>query len=332
MSDTRIEWATKVWNPVTGCTKVSTGCKNCYAERMATRLAGRCGYPEEHPFAVTLHPERLDDPLHWRKPERVFVNSMSDLFHEDVPREFVKIVLQTIGDCPHHAFMVLTKRPQNIERMLYGWCDEFPARSQAQFLGGGDYLPNLWLGVSVEDQATADERIPLLLQTPAAVRFVSCEPLLGPVRLDSPTTFCHYSGRIEGADCGHVECRDRTWLSGIGWVITGGESGPRARPSHPDWFRSVRDQCVAADVPFFFKQWGEWAEHPGDCEDIVHDIRSGAGNVALVEKNPDKHYETLMDLFGMGRYMLRVGKRAAGHLLDGREHREFPRALDGEVR
>src|SRR3990170_4343202 len=160
MANTKIEWATKSWNPITGCTKVSAGCQNCYAKRMAKRLAGRYGYPKDNPFAVTPHPERLQEPLSWKKPQRIFVCSMGDLFHEAVSFSFVRRVLDIVDSCPQHTFLFLTKRP---ERMEY-----YPRR-------------NVWLGVSVENQETEDERIPLLLQPPAAKRFVSYEPALGPV-------------------------------------------------------------------------------------------------------------------------------------------------------
>ncbi len=258
-----LKWATKVWNPVTGCTKVSQGCKNCYAERMATRLAGRVGYPADEPFRVTLHPERLDMPRHWRKPARVFVNSMSDLFHSDVPDEFIARVFGTMSGCKKHTFMVLTKRPERMLKWLMrcgnggglGWITHNGAKPIAY---GGDGivvgendrwpLPNVWLGVSVEDQTTADERIPLLLQTPAAVHFVSCEPLLGPVDLNK----AHGFQRPIYGDTGGYPPPER-----LDWVICGGESGPGARPMHPDWARSLRDQCADAGVPYFFKQWEE---------------------------------------------------------------------------
>lgn len=178
MSKTKIEWVInqdgtkgKTWNPVSGCTPISPGCAHCYAKRMAQRLAGRCGYPEApHEFDVTLHPEKVGDPLRWKKPTRVFVCSMSDLFHHDVPFEFIKDVSRVMRACPQHTFQVLTKRP---ERMA-----EFAAAI-------GIAWPNVWLGVTAEDQEQADQRIPVLLQIPAAVRFVSIEPLLEPVDLST---------------------------------------------------------------------------------------------------------------------------------------------------
>ena len=265
MTKSKIEWADRVWNPVTGCTKVSEGCRHCYAESIARRFWGGRKFTD-----VQCHEDRLDAPLHWRKPARVFVNSMSDLFHEQVDFEFIDRVFAVMVNC-EHTFMILTKRP---------------ARMKAYFDNGGGYWfgnlraapSNVWFGVSIEDQRTADERIPLLLQTPAAVRFVSYEPALGPVDL----TTCRYDGVID-IDALKGEARGiyntypfpssdmKAWP--LDWVIMGGESGPGARPMHPDWARSMRDQCQVAGVPFFLKQLGGvkmpvldgkvWAEYPG---------------------------------------------------------------------
>lgn len=274
MGNTKIEWAEKVWNPVTGCTKVSAGCAHCYAERMAKRLAGRAGYPAKQPFKVTLRPDRLTEPLHWSKPSRVFVCSMGDLFHSDVPDEFIYEVFSTMARSQRHEFLVLTKRPR--------WMGEFCQR--IRFIPVEDLrhlkepgvsywpndprqytpraLPNVWLGTSVEDQATADERIPLLLQTPAAVRFVSYEPALGPINLSATPPPPGWT-QLNGATLDDLRGCLPKWqtypmraklFQGIDLVIAGGESGPRARPAHPQWFRSVRDQCQAEGVPFFMKQ------------------------------------------------------------------------------
>lgn len=208
---TAIEWADATWNPVTGCTRVSAGCANCYAERMARR------FPDGHPagFDVTLRPERLDRPRHWRNPRVVFLCSMGDLFHEKVPEDYVRAVLEVVRGCPRHTFMVLTKRPEAMR--FYAWSHIWP--------------PNLWAGVTVED---ADNlwRMAALLVAPFPLgtrRFVSFEPLLGPV------------GDVPG-------------MGRLDWVVAGCETGPGRRPSESDWFRKVRDQCVAADVPFFLKQ------------------------------------------------------------------------------
>jgi protein gp37 len=240
MGTTRIEWADRVWNPVTGCTPVSAGCDNCYARRMAQRLRGRFGYPWDEPFMPTSHPERLEEPLRWRKPARVFTCSMGDLFHSDVTNGMIRAVWQAMTNAQQHTFMVLTKRP---ERMLHWLVTP----------GGSDPIPNVWIGVSVEDQATADKRIPFLLQTPAAVRFVSVEPMLGPVDLrylqpgDPPTEIDALAG-THGLLRPH-----RGSCPGLDWVICGGETGPGARQMHPEWARSLRDQCQAAGVPLFVK-------------------------------------------------------------------------------
>lgn len=209
----RIEWTDATWNPVTGCTKVSQGCKHCYAARMATRLQAM-GVPRyAHGFAVTLHPDLLDLPRHWVRPRRVFVNSMSDLFHSQVPDDYILRVFAVMAALPQHTFQVLTKRPER-------------ARALAPQL---PWPSNVWCGTSVENDAVI-ARVDLLRDVPAAVRFLSCEPLLGPLtRLD---------------------------LLGIHWVIAGGESGPGHRPMEADWARHLRDLCQQEDVPFFFKQWG----------------------------------------------------------------------------
>lgn len=213
MSASRIEWTEVTWNPVTGCSKVSPGCANCYAERMTRRLKGM-GQPNyAHGFTVAMHAHMLERPLEWRRPSTVFVNSMSDLFHEAVPDEFIARVFATMTTADRHTFQVLTKRSARLRVMA----DELP------------WPGNVWAGVSVETAAYR-HRIDDLRAVPAAVRFLSLEPLLGPLPdLD---------------------------LVGIDWVIVGGESGPRARPPQPDWVRDIRDQCLAAGVPFFFKQWG----------------------------------------------------------------------------
>lgn len=272
MGKTKIEWADAVWNPVTGCTKVSAGCAQCYAERMAKRLAGRYGYPADDPFKVTLHPDRLEQPLRWRKSRRVFVNSMSDLFHEDVPYEFIDKVFAVMALCPQHTFQVLTKRPKEMGAYLNLHSIDFrisqavkrlhlptPYAALAGFAGvKGWPLPNVWLGTSCEDQPTADKRIPELLKCPAEVTFLSLEPMLGPIDL-SPWIYQNACGCLElendvdPDNCPH--CKGTGAVCALDWVIAGGESGPGARPMDPDWPRGIRDQCQAAGVPFFFKQW-----------------------------------------------------------------------------
>ena len=254
MSPTRIEWITnpdgtkgETWNPVSGCTKVSAGCKNCYAERMAKRLAGRCGYPEApHQFDVTLHPDRLEQPLRWKKSRTVFVCSMSDLFHEDVPFDYVDEIFGIMAEAPQHSFQLLTKRP---ERAISYISDaNLSATNVETHLVWP--LPNVWLGVTAENQETADARIPLLLQTLAAVRFVSCEPLLEPVEIRKSWLYPY----------------DKDHPGKIDWVIVGAETGPGARPMHPDWARDVRDQCQEAGVPFFFKKMSGRQPIPDDLQ------------------------------------------------------------------
>lgn len=356
MGRTKIEWADKVWNPVTGCNKVSAGCANCYAERMARRFprvgmgvlsSGVLRQRTATDFRVLLHPNRLDEPLHWRKGRRVFVGSMTDPFHEDVPDRFIASMFGVMAARPQHTFMMLTKRPERIEPWIE-WVvynatfhDDDPERECLNLASdalGGHWisaeaakaiepglrwpLPNAWLGVSVEDQKAADERIPLLLQTPAAKRFVSVEPMLGPVDLSLWTTNPRNQAReinrsIDYAlAMGGCEPDDDFGPSlpdpMLDWVICGGESGPGARPMHPDWPRSLRDQCQAAGVPFFFKQWGEWAPFRIEAQRRrVHYLRRNGNHAVGVTEDGDV-------------CMQRVGKKAAGRLLDGREWNEWP--------
>lgn len=287
MANTKIEWAKDVWNPVTGCTKVSQGCKNCYAERMFNRLAAMENMPQYfgRKFSeVECHPERLSQPLHWKKPRRIFVNSMSDLFHEDVPFEFIDEVFRIIAVRPQHIFMILTKRPLRMREYF----------SQSEYCVGIEQIKNIWLGVSVENQKTANERIPLLLQTLAAVRFISAEPLLGNIDLTK------INNKDEGLTRFNVLTNNNFLFGHLHWVICGGESGPHARPMHPDWARSLRDQCKEANVPFFFKQWGEW-----------HAVKLHGKSVFNVTNKDEFQF-------------VKVGKKKAGRLLDGVEHNEFP--------
>jgi protein gp37 len=347
---TAIEWTDTVWNPVTGCSKVSEGCRNCYAFELHDRrhkayLEGK-KLPQQYakPFSeIQLFPERLEQPLKWRKPRRIFVNSMSDLFHEDVPFEFIEQVFATMALAKQHTFQILTKRPQ---RML----DFFKRCVNNGHLPNSDPLPNVWIGVTVENQRAAEERIPLLLQTPAAVRFLSCEPLLEQVDLNRyiagsgevcKCPACGYIGNSEqmfywGFDLdGHptielMECPECGLdtdaesfgiLPGVDWVITGGESGPNARPMHPDWVRSLRDQCQAAGVPFFFKQWGEW--FPRDQWEYNPELILPDDDAAY-SNGPSTHvFDDPNGLYPVHR----VGKKKAGRLLDGREWNEFPNVI-----
>jgi protein gp37 len=210
---TKIEWTEITWNPVTGCSKISPGCKNCYAERMAKRLQAMGQFRYHNGFRLTLQPQAMNEPYHWKKSRVVFVNSMSDLFHEDVPLSYIKDVFQIMKNCPQHQFQILTKRSNRL-------------RQVAPYL---EWSPNIWMGVSVENDDFLF-RIDHLRSVPAAIRFMSIEPFLGPIyNLD---------------------------LTGIDWVIVGGESGAGARPMMKQWIGSVKDQCLQQTVPFFFKQWG----------------------------------------------------------------------------
>lgn len=276
-STTEIAWTDATWNPVVGCTPASDGCANCYASEMHNRrhkehAAGK-KMPAQYakPFStVQMFAERLSVPLRWRKPRRVFVCSTADLFHPDVPDEFIAAVFGVMAACPQHTFQVLTKRPERMRAWfewggenfgLGGWrrwsmsaCDygtehDVPLRWQQQPPADWPWpLPNVWLGVTVENQAAADERVPLLLQTPAALRFLSCEPLLEAVDLWPAFSVADANGELSGPRC------KPDGSSAIDWVIVGGESGPRARPMDLDWARSLVGQCREAGVPVFVKQ------------------------------------------------------------------------------
>jgi protein gp37 len=320
MSDgTKIEWTDATWNPITGCSVVSAGCKHCYAMKLAgTRLqhhpsrAGLTVDTKNGPVwtgEVRFNEQWLDQPLRWKKPRMVFVCAHADLFHEAVPDEWIDRVFAAMELASQHTFQVLTKRADRMRKYL----------RFRQVV-----LPNVWLGVSVEDQAAADERIPLLLDTPAAVRWVSAEPLLGPVDLTRVMHQQKHSGwsfrwdsltGFRGHQCGGSDNNSR-----LDWVIVGGESGPKARPMHPAWARSLRDQCAAAGVPFLFKQWGEWA--PFRIPGGITMVESSEPHVAW----PDGQIAngTAEEHGGPGSQLVRVGKKRAGRLLDGVQHDGYP--------
>jgi len=257
MSTTKIEWADKVYNPITGCSPVSAGCNKCYAKRMANRLRGRFGYPKENPFQLTLHQDRLDQPRKWKKPQRIFLGSMTDLFQDEVREKDLDWIFEVIEDCPQHTFMVLTKRPENIEQKLWGFD---PGQTAAcgpmrQFQFHGELPENLWIGVSVENQEMADKRIPLLLKVPGIkVRFVSAEPMLGPVNMAK----LEFNNTDVNALRGTWSCTIPSLdLKGaIDWVICGGETGPGGRLLAGGWVRHLLNQCIDTNTPFFFKNWG----------------------------------------------------------------------------
>ena len=288
MINSKIEWTDATWNPVRGCTKVSPGCAHCYAETLMERFRGVPGHPFEHGFDLRLVPEKLEDPLRWTKPRRIFVNSLSDLFHHGIRDEYIEQVCDAMLKADWHIYQVLTKRADRMASLLH---DRLRESAKA---------PHIWWGVSVEERFYAITRIAALTAANPANAFVSAEPLL--------------------EDIGKLD------LSGIGWVIVGGESGHRARPMHPQWARNIRDQCVAAGVPFFFKQWGEW----GICTD--QDVRRNSSLGRSMAKGGDLRWMGILgytcppnahpanDCYAMAR----VGKRAAGRLLDGREHNELP--------
>jgi protein gp37 len=306
MMPTKIEWATDSWNPIqakikgkTGrgyhCTKVSPGCDNCYAE--ATNILRGNGLPfDSRATEFELVTKTLEAPLHCRKPRRVFVQSMSDLFHEMVPFKLIDEVFKIMARCPQHTFMLLTKRPEMMLGYLKWLCGKIgPDISEL-------VLPkNVWWGVTAENQEQADKRIPVLLQIPAAVRFVSVEPMLGPVDIKETIV----SWKHDQLNKVYTEKLGEYTIS---WVICGGESGHSARPMHPDWARSLRDQCQTAQVPFFFKQWGEWEPVPGhECVHIKNDK-----DFQKLKFSPD------------GNISRKVGKKKAGRLLDGIEWNQFP--------
>jgi len=279
---TKIEWAEESWNPITGCTPISEGCTHCYAERMAKRLAGRFGYPEKpFQFDVTLHEDKVGEPLHWRKPRMVFVCSMGDLFHENVPFEWIDRVWRRMDATPQHTHMVLTKRPK---QLLEYWTYR-ERRSRAD----GVPFRNVWLGVTAENQRRLKERWPILQQIPAAIKFLSVEPMLNDV-------FAAF---------------EQGW-SFPDWIIVGGESGTGARPMHPDWVRAAREFALCWGIPFFFKQWGAWVP-----------LAENFDSSELVGfPTDDRHYHQWGHCVS-----IRAGKKRAGHLLDGQEWRQYPSPL-----
>ena len=334
-----IEWTDATWNPVTGCSVVSPGCTNCYAMQLAgTRLKhhpSRAGLTRESggrpkwTGEVRLNEQWLTQPLRWASPKRIFVCAHGDLFHESVPDEWIDRVFAVMALAPQHTFQVLTKRA---ERMR-AYCSDleghdarwFSALQMVRTAEGSfaladahdrldDHPPlrNVWLGVSVEDQARADERIPDLLATPAAVRFLSCEPLLGPVDLqEAMARSLHALPDLESMQV----CTGDPMLH---WVIAGGESGVGARPMHPDWARSLRDQCEAAGVPFFFKQWGMFSP--------LAKARPVEESRGLQVAWPDGSIGdgVASERGGAGTQLYRATKSVAGRLLDGETHDGFP--------
>jgi len=402
---TNIEWTDASWNPIVGCSIVSPGCTNCYAMSMARRIEAM--QPGSHYVGTTkvvsgkavwtgkvvLAPEHiLTQPLRWRRPRKIFVNSMGDIFHEDVPDAWIDMVFAVMALSPQHTYQVLTKRSARMRAYIESrtspdergqpaddirvqitawlatssWRARHPAPAVAIPLGKfcasiAWPLPNVWLGVSTEDQRRADERVPDLLATPAAIRFVSAEPLLGPINIRRWIPTCYECGascglRLPGIpdverctecgeecgpdtspafsdgcpkcngelepvcpDCGHYMVYQHPDTPNLDLVIVGGESGPNARPMHPDWARSLRDQRAAAGTAFFFKQWGEWAPRRAAAVEDLFDARK-----SLIVR-PDGGTTTgLMAYDETAWVMDRIGKHSAGRLLDGIEHNGMP--------
>lgn len=316
---TGIEYLDATWNPVKGCSHISPGCENCWAERQAARFSkkGEFFHGLTDRGVWTGEPRFYEDalykPIHWRRPRRIGVCFMGDLFHESVPFEWIAKVFAVMAYANQHTFLVLTKHPERM-RVFLEWAGRRVCPSEALY----DYieddvkidyekhivpwpLPNVWLGVSVENQTVANYRIPVLLECPAALRYISAEPLLGPIDIDR-AMYGEGKSRVGGMNAfgftdgfGYEAC--------LRWVVAGGESGPNARPMHPVWVESIRDQCVGAGIPFYFKRWGAWAPveaaRPGD---LIH--------YTEVDLNP--------------RSMRRVGKSAAGHLIDGVAYQQLP--------
>lgn len=257
----KIEWTEKTWNPVSGCTKISDGCKNCYAETMAKRLKAMGAKGYENGFAVTLHPSRLREPLERKKPTMYFVCSMGDLFHEDVPFEFIDRVFAIIALTPHLTYQILTKRPErmrqyferlkinNVYYLKVPWENLPASKGYGDLFVANPPFANVWLGVTAENQEQADKRIPILLDTPAALRFVSIEPMLGEISLEK-------QHRKMVGDKPAYPCSEN-YLLDLDWVIVGGETGTGARPLQYEWVKDIQEQCKAAHIPFFFKKWGK---------------------------------------------------------------------------
>jgi len=391
MSDkTGIEWTDATWNPFAGCSIVSPGCTQCYAMTMAARIERMGTAPH---YAGLTEPSKagpvwsgklalastkqLTQPLRWTRARKIFVNSMSDLFHEDAPDDWIDQVFAIMALCPQHIFQILTKRPERMRayvsdpkvvRRIYELaCDIAtglglkvvliaPGVDEALAPPGPRIyldrwpLPNVWLGVSTERQTEENEkRIALLLNTPAAVRFISAEPLLGPLDvLPYLFIYTHDDNEVlaepqQSHAVPELPFRDPLTtdpadiaIPRIDWVIVGGESGPKARPMHPDWVRSLRDQCTTAGVPFFFKQWGEWLD-----ADSWYEQRSRDGIQFRMDGKPWQppqplNYEAAKYIAGGwahehqsdGTTLIKVGKRRAGRLLDGVAHSAFPAQMD----
>lgn len=343
---TNIEWTDATWTPIRAryweiqndgsgkerigwhCEHITEACRNCYAERMNLRLGTGLEFKPGHLFReehvvynngqskVFLDEKLLTQPLRWKKPRKIFVCSMTDLFADFVPTEMIEKIFGVIIKAKNHTFQILTKRPKRARAILSS--EAFVRRALFCAFDGPAQtiwpLPNVWLGTSISNQEDADKFVPELLTTPAAKRFLSCEPMLGPIDIDcSSIDWMQYPN-------GNGISGNRLMID---WVICGGESGPNARPMHPDWARSLRDQCASADIPFFFKQWGEWSpgEHwPNLKARATADYFAGKWTFDRIPAGPsDDHVDDEPTLY-------RNGKRAGGRLLDGVDHNSFPKA------
>lgn len=396
---TKIEWTEATWNPITGCSLASPGCTNCYAMKLAgTRLRkhrSRAGLTQETKAGpvwngnLVFNPEWLDQPLRWQRPRRIFVCAHSDLFHENIPEEWIDRVFAVMALAPQHTFQVLTKRSARMREYVNGmWHGTRLSDAMRKVTGSdkaqlihtvGGALPNVWLGVSVEDQERAEQRIPDLLMTRAAVRWISAEPLLGPIDLNCLTL--SGDGEMDALHPWPWEQEEANWVGSsdtweedfedhyghapgakrglmhpvLDWAVVGGESGPR--PMHPDWARSLRDQCAAAAVPFLFKQWGDWApvcaipdtdemdeflyhppiatpDGPRRCK-VEQTILWASGrrfDMDCWSRVPGTNRENLLLAHQSGSghmQMMRLGKKRAGRLLDGVQHDGYPEAHHG---
>ncbi len=330
MGDSAIKFCTRTWNPMVGCDDELQCFARCWARRLANRFAANPKlsdeYRDRYRKAFTVGPqlfhERLDEPFKWRKPQVVFVCSQGDLFHPDVRDGYIWNVFQRMAACQQHIFLVLTKRPERmadvVGRINYITPDDLPhldlpscsfwATQKPYICKDTIPVPNVWLGVSVEDQATADDRIPKLLAIPAAHHWVSVEPMIGPVDIKDILYGCPEQDQEYGDWYQTIQPPD--------WIVCGGESGTGPRPMHPDWPRKIRDDCEAAGVPFMFKQWGEWAPYElkpsWEGGNLPRDLKSGRVVQLRNDLVEDGHFRS-GDV-----YLERVGKKKAGNVINGR--------------
>lgn len=349
--NTHIEWTDATWNVVTGCAVVSPGCTNCYAMKLAgTRLRdhpSRKGLTIDSKASpvwngqVRFNADWLTQPLRWTKPRKIFVCAHGDLFHEGVTDDQLDQIFAVMALAPQHVFQVLTKRPERMRDYLLAFTAVRLSQALRVFVHAGEKatqedrfiplpLPNVWMGVSVEDQSRAAERVPALLETPAAVRWISAEPLIGPLDLQNIETTPPRESFLNALSGRRMTCEgggpyeEMSALPGLDWVVVGGESGAGSRPMHPDWARDLRDQCVAAGVAFLFKQWGDWAPGENAQNTIGRTVKTADWF------NDTWDYQTLTPASSEGMHIddeptvYRAGKRAAGRLLDGQLHDGYP--------